>query len=128
MFMRKPLIPSLLVASLLIATAGASTLAAAHVDVRISLPPPALIYEVAPAPRYGNVWVPGYWQARAHKHGSRHQWVTGYWLPARHGYAYRQPQWVQRSNYWVQEPGRWDRDHHGVPNRHDRYSNNFYRR
>jgi hypothetical protein len=124
MLLRKVLLASALVSTIL----GVSAPANAHGDARVNFPPPPLPYELVPSPRHGHVWVPGYWQARAHKHGYRHHWVAGYWLPARVGHHYRQPHWIHRGSYWVQQPGYWDRDGDGIPDRHDRFPNNPYRR
>ena len=100
----------------------------AHSDIRISVAPPTLRYEVIPQPRYGHVWTPGYWDYRTHRHGYRHVWVSGYWLAERPGYYYQPHRWVQRGGYWHSERSRWDRDGDGVSNRYDRYPNNPYRR
>jgi hypothetical protein len=101
----------------------------AHSDIRISVAPPPLRYEVIPQPRYGHVWTPGYWDYRAHHRGSyRHVWVNGYWLAERPGYYYQPRRWVQRDGYWYNERSRWDRDGDGVSNRYDRHPNNPYRR
>jgi hypothetical protein len=127
MFTRKTILAPLVVAALggLVAPAMAHT----SVDIRLGVPPPPLRYEVVPAPRYGYVWVPGYWDTRHHhRHGYRYVWVDGYWQPHRRGYYWSQPRWVERRGYWHYERGRWDRDDDGVPNRYDRYPNNPYRR
>lgn len=50
-------------------------------------------------------------------------WVQGHFLRARAGYYYNQPQWVQHGDRWAYRGGSWsrgDRDHDGIPNRHDR--------
>ena len=78
--------------------------------------PPAPLYEVVPAPRPGMVWVPGHWEWRGH----RHVWMAGYWLQARPGYRYREPLWVERGGRWYLQPGGWDRDGDGIPNRYDK--------
>src|SRR5438105_15809057 len=64
--------------------------------------PPARRVEVVPAPRRGYVWVPGYWDARGH----RHVWARGHWVHARHGYHYVHPRWVRHHHRWYIERGR----------------------
>ncbi len=118
---------------LLISAAVAATFAViapaaqAAVDFSINIAPPALRYEPVPAPRYGYIWVPGYWDWRNH----RHYWVGGRWERERVGYYYHPQRWVQRDNRWYVERGRWDRtrpygdrDHDGVPNYRDRDRDN----
>ena len=87
-------------------------------------PPPPPRYEATPRPRRGQVWVPGHWERRGH----RHVWAQGYWVKARPGYHYREPRWVEHGGRWDMHPGGWDRDGDGVPNRHDRRPDNPYRR
>lgn len=90
-----------------------------YMNVQYSAPPPAR-REAMPAPRRGQVWVPGYWMPRGH----RHVWVAGHWERARAGYVYRKPVWSQRGGQWYYTAGRWDRDGDGVPNRYDRHPGN----
>ena len=87
-----------------------------HVDVYANVAPPPLRAEVVPAPRRGYVWVPGYWEWPGH----RHLWMQGYWVKARPGYHYREPRWVEHGGRWNMQPGGWDRDGDGIPNRRDR--------
>jgi hypothetical protein len=102
-----------------IATAIAATFGAA-------LPAPAaadVFVRIAPPPRHGYVWVPGYWDWR----GNRHAWVGGHWVRERPGYVYYSPRWVERGGGWYMEAGRWgrgDRDSDGIPNRFDRDRDN----
>lgn len=129
MLIRKAILASLAAAA--IGGVAAPAAASPHIDIRFTVPPPPVRYEVVPAPRYGHVWVPGYWEARhhhKHKHKVRHVWIDGHWLPARHGYYYAPPRWVERHGYWHHERGYWDRDRDGVPNRYDRFPHNPYRR
>ncbi|MBU0746279.1 MAG: YXWGXW repeat-containing protein [Gammaproteobacteria bacterium] len=86
--------------------------------------PPPPRHEATPRHRRGMVWVPGHWEWRGH----RHVWMQGHWVKARHGYHYRQPRWVEHGGRWNMQPGGWDRDGDGVPNRHDRRPNDPYRR
>lgn len=78
--------------------------------------PPAPRYEAAPRARRGMAWVPGHWEWRGH----RHVWMAGYWVKARPGYHYREPRWAEQGGRWNMQPGGWDRDGDGVPNRYDR--------
>jgi hypothetical protein len=99
----------------------------AAVGVYLNFAPPPPMVEMVPPPRYGYVWVPGYWAWRHHQH----VWVQGAWVRERPGYIYQPHRWVERDGRWYFENGRWgrrDRDHDGVPNRYDRYPNNPYRR
>jgi hypothetical protein len=108
-------------------------------DIFIGNPPPPARHEVIPAPRAGNVWIPGFWDWN----GRRHTWVRGHWERARTGYVYEKPQWQQTDRGWHLARGEWkqgrnddyrmnhdrgnrhgnkhgrDRDHDGVPNRYD---------
>jgi WXXGXW repeat (2 copies) len=58
--------------------AGAAQ-AGVFVDVDVAPPPARLI--VAPPPRFGYVWAPGYWRWE----GGRHIWHRGCWIRERHG-------------------------------------------
>jgi hypothetical protein len=89
--------------------------------VQVAPPPPR--YEVAPAPRYGHVWVPGHWQWS----GNGHVWVGGHFVASRPGYRYAQPAWVRHGDRWAYNRGGWsrgDRDRDGIPNRYDRDRDN----
>lgn len=94
------------------------SVAQAQIVVQVAPPPPR--YERVPPPRRGQVWAPGHWEWRGH----RHVWVQGHFLRARPGYAYREPRWDQRGDRWEMRRGGWDRDGDGVPNGADRKPNN----
>src|SRR5438876_12419861 len=81
--------------------------AAAHarVDFYVNVAPPPVPVEVVPAPRYGHVWVPGYWDWRY----ARHYWVPGHWRHARHGYYYAPARWVERDGRWYYARPGWYR-------------------
>jgi hypothetical protein len=84
------------------------TPAAAQVDlnVSISVPPPAPVYEVVPAPRAGYVWAPGFWRWD----GGRHVWAPGRWMEERHGYHWVPDRWAHNGPGWHHEVGHWDHD------------------
>ena len=113
------MIKKLLFAGAIAATMGATLPSTAAAEVFVRVAPPAARVEVAPEPRRGYVWVPGYWDWRGH----RHVWVNGHWVRERRGYVYYAPRWVERNGGWYMERERWgrgDRDRDGVPNRVDR--------
>lgn len=83
--------------------------------VQYQAPPPPR-YEAMPRARRGMAWVPGHWEWR----GNRHIWMQGQWVKARHGHHYREPRWVEHGGRWNLQPGGWDRDGDGIPNRYDR--------
>ena len=118
---RKPLLAVLIAASL--GGITLPTLARADVEVFLNKPPPPARIEVAPKPRRGYIWAPGYWDAR----GNKHAWRHGHWERQRTGYYYAEPRWVERNHGWALERGRWnrgDRDGDGVPNTRDRHPDN----
>jgi YXWGXW repeat-containing protein len=115
---------ALLLASGLMLAATTLPAAAAHVDVQIGLPavvigtpPPAPIVEVAPGPRAGYVWAPGYWAW----HDGRHVWIHGRWIAENPGYLWIGEHWENRGGQHYFVAGRWDRDPHwhGDHDRHD---------
>jgi hypothetical protein len=120
----------LFLGSLVAVALGSVTLPAAartNVDLYVNVgPPPAPLYEVVPAPRYGFVWVPGYWDWRGH----RHVWVAGHYVRSRPGYVYHTPRYYESGGRWYVAQGGWrarDADGDGVPNGYDRAPNNPYR-
>ena len=118
---RKPLLTLLITATL--GGVSFSTQALAEVEILFIRPPPPLRIEVAPKPRHGYYWTPGYWDAKADKHA----WRRGHWERQRSGHHYVEPRWVERNNGWALERGRWnpgDRDGDGVPNSRDRQPDN----
>ena len=98
------------------AQSSAVVVQAGNVQVQYTKAPPAPRHEAAPRPRRGMQWVPGHWEWRGH----RHVWKSGYWVKARPGYHYRPVQWQERDGRWHMQPGGWDRDGDGIPNRRDR--------
>lgn len=104
--MRRPLLSLLM----LIALAGASvapfaSAARINVGIGVNFGPPARVVEVAPAPRPGWIWAPGYWAWRHH----RYVWVRGYWVAARPGYHYYPGRWAQEGPVWHFHVGYWGR-------------------
>lgn len=102
---------ALLVAGACLAGMPRSAAAAVNLDIQIGPPPPRVI--VAPPPRTGYVWAPGYWRWDGH----RHVWMDGRWLRERRGHAWVAERWVQHDGRWRFERGHWDRapgpGHHG---------------
>ena len=95
------ILPALAAVLLLGSMAPAS--AAIGIDVQIAPPPlPAI---VVPAPRFGFVWAPGYWQWN----GYRHVWVEGRWLQARPGFHWVPERWVAHREHYRFVPGHWAR-------------------
>lgn len=115
--------------ALLLASSATALSLPAAAEIYVSIAPPAPRYEVAPAPRAGYVWAPGYWDWR----GNHHVWAKGHWERERHGMYWHPNRWVESNGHYVLERGRWDkerfaasgdRDHDGVPNRYDRDRDN----
>jgi hypothetical protein len=81
--------------------------AATVISVQVAPPPPRV--EAAPAPRAGNVWVPGHWRWN----GSQHIWVPGRFLARRAGWTYAPERWVEVNGRWEFREGTWVRE--GMP-------------
>jgi len=62
-----------------LAAAGFAGIAPASAQFMMLAPPP--IREIVPPPRFGHVWVHGYW---GWQHG-RYVWVPGHWVMVTHG-------------------------------------------
>jgi hypothetical protein len=88
-----------------------STPALARVNLNIEVAPPPPQVEVAPVPRPGYVWAPGYWAWQ----GGQYVWVAGHWVPARRGFYWVPDRWVEyrgpRGPRWRFVPGHWEREH-----------------
>jgi hypothetical protein len=82
----------------------------------VNVAPPAVPYEVIPAPRPGFVWAPGFWDWRY----GRYVWVGGHWVRHRPGYYYEPVRWLHQGGRYYRAGGWRDSDHDGVPNRYDR--------
>jgi hypothetical protein len=79
--------------------------AQAGVAVDIDIAPPAPRVIVAPPPRAGFVWAPGYWNWN----GRAHVWHEGYWVRERHGYHWVPDAWVSRGPHYHYQRGHWER-------------------
>jgi hypothetical protein len=73
------------------------------VDVDVAPPEPRVI--VAPPPRVGFVWAPGYWFWNGHAH----VWHDGYWVHERAGYHWVADRWVARGPHYHYQRGHWER-------------------
>jgi hypothetical protein len=115
--------------------------AQAATNISIQIAPPPLQAEVLPAPRRGQVWVPGHWRWS----GNQHIWVAGHWQSRRTGMVYAPARWVQIDGRWHYREAAWvragaagyrdtdgdgvvdrfdrDRDNDGIPNRADAQPN-----
>ncbi len=103
--------------SALVVPAILTPAAAQGINVIIGTPPPPVpVYEVAPPPRHGYVWAPGYYRWE----GGRHIWTPGRWMAERVGYRWVPDRWEQSSNGWSYVAGRWDRNGNGIPDRYER--------
>jgi hypothetical protein len=126
MFMRKVLVSALFAAGMIGAVATPLPSEAARAEIRVDVAPPPPRDEAVPRPRKGHIWSPGHWQWNQKRH--KYVWAKGHWEKARHGYAYRAPEWVERDGRWHYQPSRWDRDGDGTPDRSDRRPNDPTRR
>jgi WXXGXW repeat (2 copies) len=81
------------------------TTARAGVAVDIDIAPPAPRVIVAPPPRVGFVWAPGYWFWNGHAH----VWHDGYWVHERPGYHWVADSWVARGPHYHYQRGHWER-------------------
>src|SRR5689334_13581850 len=88
-----------------------SPAAAQGLNIYVGSAPPAPVYEVAPAPRSGYVWAPGYYRYD----NSRYVWTSGRWMAERPGYRWTNDRWEYGSNGWYHVAGRWDRNGNGIP-------------
>jgi hypothetical protein len=79
--------------------------AQAGVAVDIDIAPPAPRVIVAPPPRAGFVWAPGYWNWN----GRSHVWHDGYWVRERRGYHCVPDAWVSRGPHYHYQRGHWER-------------------
>ena len=72
--------------------------------IRVTVAPPALRMEVAPAaPSPLHHWINGYWAWR----GGRHLWVTGRWAIPPVGYVWQPAAWENVNGAWMFYDGHW---------------------
>lgn len=81
-------------------------LAEARVDLEINVGPPAPRVLVAPPPRPGYVYAPGYWQWQGHEH----VWMEGRWIAEHPGRHWVPDHWVQHGPNWRFVEGHWARN------------------
>ena len=82
-----------------------TTTAQAAIGIDIDVAPPAPRVIVAPPPRVGFVWAPGYWRWD----GGRHVWHEGYWVRERKGYHWVPDNWESRGGHYHYNRGHWER-------------------
>ena len=80
-----------------------SSSAQTGLSVFINTEPPAPRYEAIPAPRTGQVWVPGFWNWE----NNRHVWVAGQWETQRSGYQSQRSEGARDNNGWRLNRGGW---------------------
>ena len=78
--------------------------AAAYAVVDVDVRPPVDRVVVAPRPRAGYVWAPGYWRWN----GRTHVWAEGHWVRERRGYHWVPAHWEESRGRWHFEDGHWD--------------------
>jgi hypothetical protein len=101
----KPFLAAML-AVVLGALAGVHTAPAqAGVDIDVDIAPPVPRVVVAPPPRVGFVWAPGYWAWN----GRAHVWHDGYWVHEHPGYHWVADSWVARGPHYHYQRGHWER-------------------
>jgi len=66
-------------------------------------PPPTVNVEVKPAPRAGQVYVPGHYEYES----SRYVWRDPQYIPERQGYKYEFSTIEQKGDKWVYRSGEW---------------------
>ena len=93
---------------MLLLAAPAQAQAGVNASVYVQIAPPAPRYEVAPAPRRGQSWVPGHWEWRPRR--QQYVWIPGNFITVRPGYRYAQPKWVREGNRWGYHSGGWERE------------------
>ena len=81
----------------------APAFSAVGIDIEIA-PPPARVI-VAPPPRPGFVWAPGYYRWDGH----RHVWVDGHFIRERRGLHWVPEHWDEHHGRYHFVPGHWER-------------------
>ena len=97
---------NLILGSMLTITAIAipTAVQARTVELEVDVAPPAARVEVAPAPRAGFVYTPGYWSYD----NRQYTWSEGRFIAEREGHRYVTPAYEQRGQRWVFRAGHWD--------------------
>jgi hypothetical protein len=95
------ILPALAAAALL----GAASPSFSQVGIEIEIAPPAPRVLVAPPPRPGFVWAPGFWQWDGHQH----VWVDGHWMRERPGWHWVPERWAPHGRRYRFVPGHWAR-------------------
>ncbi len=102
---------AILAALVALGTTAPPTLAQVNFSFGIEIAPPLPPVYVAPSPRPGFVWAPGYWAWD----GRSYLWVEGHWMKARPGYYWVPDGWEhhveERGEHWHYAPGHWKREH-----------------
>lgn len=101
--MKKIIVIAGLIATVWVGMQATPAQAEVNVSIVVGEAPPPLPYEAVPSPRYGYIWVPGYWDWS----GSEYSWHEGYWLAERVGYVYQAPYWYFGSGGWYRHSGGW---------------------
>jgi hypothetical protein len=72
-------------------------------EIIVRPPEPRVV--LAPAPRKGYVWAPGFWRWN----GRDYDWVDGRWIRERKGERWIPAHWEERGDRWHFEQGHWER-------------------
>lgn len=97
-----PYVMPVLAATLFLGSA-VPAFSAVGIDIRIAPPAPRVV--VAPPPRPGFIWAPGYYRWDGH----HHVWADGRWLRERRGHHWVPDHWNERHGRYHYEPGHWER-------------------
>ncbi|WP_395826626.1 YXWGXW repeat-containing protein [Collimonas sp.] len=73
------------------------------ISVVLKNAPPPSKYEVAPSPRAGMVWSPGFWNYV----GGWYVWQAGHWELDQPDQQYQHPGWQKVIHGWKLQRGRW---------------------
>ena len=91
------------VAATMLIGSVAPAFCAVGIEIQVAPPPPRVI--VAPPPRPGFVWAPGYYRWDGH----RHVWVDGHFMRERRGWHWVPEHWDEHHGRYHFAPGHWDR-------------------
>jgi WXXGXW repeat (2 copies) len=90
------------VAATMLIGSVAPAFSAVGIEIEVA-PPPARVI-VAPPPRPGYVWAPGYYRWDGH----RHVWVDGHFIHERRGSHWVPERWDERHGHYRFVPGHWE--------------------